>query len=48
MTKFIGKSVKRVEDKRFLTGKGKYTDDMKLPGMVYAYLVRSPFAHAKD
>ncbi|MEM8907882.1 MAG: xanthine dehydrogenase family protein molybdopterin-binding subunit, partial [Bacteroidota bacterium] len=43
----IGKSVKRVEDKRFLTGKGHYTDDIVLPGMVYAYIVRSPFAHAK-
>ncbi len=43
----IGKSVKRVEDKRFLTGKGRYTDDIKLPGMTYACFVRSPHAHAK-
>lgn len=42
----IGQSVKRVEDKRFLTGKGKYTDDMILPRMTYAYILRSPFAHA--
>ena len=47
MTQFIGKSVKRVEDKRFLTGKGKYTDDLVLPEMTYAYIVRSPYAHAK-
>ncbi|MEL6254717.1 MAG: xanthine dehydrogenase family protein molybdopterin-binding subunit [Bacteroidota bacterium] len=47
MSSFIGKSVKRVEDKRFLTGKGRYTDDIVLPGMTYAYLVRSPYAHAK-
>ena len=47
MASLIGQSVKRVEDKRFLTGKGKYTDDIVLPDMTYAYLVRSPFAHAK-
>ncbi|MDW3650433.1 MAG: xanthine dehydrogenase family protein molybdopterin-binding subunit [Bacteroidia bacterium] len=47
MSSFIGKSVKRVEDKRFLTGKGRYTDDIVLPGMTYAFLVRSPYAHAK-
>lgn len=47
MTKFIGKSVKRTEDKRFLTGKGRYTDDIVLPGMTYASIVRSPYAHAK-
>ncbi len=42
----IGTSVKRVEDKRFLTGKGQYTDDIKIPGMTYAYFIRSPHAHA--
>lgn len=47
MTKMIGKSVKRVEDKRLITGKGKYTDDIILPGMTYAQFVRSPYAHAK-
>ncbi|PCJ31811.1 MAG: hypothetical protein COA99_16925, partial [Moraxellaceae bacterium] len=46
MTKYIGKSVKRVEDKRFITGQGKYTDDIKLPGMVHAYILRSPYTHA--
>jgi carbon-monoxide dehydrogenase large subunit len=45
--KFIGKSVKRVEDKRFITGKGRYTDDIVLPGMTYAYILRSPYAHAR-
>ena len=44
---FIGKSVKRVEDKRFITGRGRYTDDIVLPGMTYAYIVRSPYAHAR-
>ena len=47
MTQFIGKPVKRVEDKRFTTGKGKYTDDIVLPQMTYAYILRSPYAHAK-
>lgn len=44
--KFIGKSIKRVEDKRFITGHGRYTDDIVLPGMTYAYILRSPYAHA--
>lgn len=43
---YIGQSVKRVEDKRFTTGKGKYTDDIKLVGMTHAHIVRSPYAHA--
>jgi len=47
MANYIGQAIKRVEDKRFITGKGKYTDDIVLPGMTYAYMVRSPFAHAK-
>jgi carbon-monoxide dehydrogenase large subunit len=46
-TKYIGQSIKRVEDKRFITGKGRYTDDIQLPGMLYAYILRSPYAHAK-
>ena len=44
---YIGKSVKRVEDKRFVTGKGRYTDDIKLFNMAHAVFVRSPHAHAK-
>ncbi len=44
---FIGKSVKRVEDKRFITGHGNYTDDIVLPKQTYAAFVRSPYAHAK-
>jgi aerobic carbon-monoxide dehydrogenase large subunit len=43
----IGHSVKRKEDPRFLRGKGNYIDDVKLPGMVYMDIVRSPYAHAK-
>ncbi len=45
--KYIGQSVKRVEDKRFITGKGRYTDDIKLLGMTHASFVRSPYAHAR-
>jgi carbon-monoxide dehydrogenase large subunit len=45
--KLIGQSVRRVEDKRFLTGKGRYTDDIKLVGMTHAYILRSPYAHAR-
>ncbi len=43
----IGARVARKEDKRFLTGKGRYTDDMVVPGMKYGYFVRSSHAHAK-
>src|SRR6266481_5245240 len=43
----IGKSVRRKEDPRFLQGKGHYVDDVKLPGMLYMDIVRSPYAHAK-
>ena len=43
----IGARVQRKEDKRFITGRGKYTDDMAVPGMHYAAFVRSPYAHAK-
>ncbi len=43
----IGARVARKEDKRFLTGKGRYVDDMVVPGMKYAAFVRSPHAHAK-
>ena len=46
-TSFIGQSVKRKEDYRFLTGAGNYTDDVVLPNQSYAVFVRSPHAHAK-
>ena len=42
----LGQSVKRVEDQRFITGKGRYTDDITLPNMTFAAIVRSPHAHA--
>ncbi len=43
----MGQSVKRKEDARFIRGKGNYIDDIKLPGMLYLDIVRSPLAHAK-
>jgi carbon-monoxide dehydrogenase large subunit len=43
----IGANVKRKEDKRFITGKGRYVDDIKLQGMTFAHFIRSPHAHAK-
>src|SRR5438046_1518517 len=42
-----GASVVRKEDRRFITGKGRYVDDIKLQGMTYAHFIRSPHAHAK-
>ena len=45
--RLFGKSIKRREDPRFITGRGNYTDDIKLPGMTYAVFVRSPHAHAR-
>jgi len=43
----IGARVARKEDKRFITGAGRYVDDMVVPGMKHAAFVRSPHAHAK-
>src|SRR6516162_11777237 len=43
----IGKQVRRREDSRFLTGAGNYADDMSLLGQAYAYVLRSPHAHAR-
>jgi aerobic carbon-monoxide dehydrogenase large subunit len=42
----IGARVLRKEDHRFITGKGRYTDDIVVPGMKHAHFVRSPHAHA--
>jgi len=47
MGKLIGQSVKRVEDRRFTTGSGQYTDDIVLPRMTHAHIVRSHLAHAR-
>jgi carbon-monoxide dehydrogenase large subunit len=43
----IGTSVLRKEDPELITGQGRYTDDLVLPGMLHMVVVRSPFAHAR-
>ena len=43
----IGKPVPRKEDQRLITGRGRFSDDVRLSGQAYACLVRSPYAHAR-
>jgi carbon-monoxide dehydrogenase large subunit len=43
----VGQGVSRFEDPRLIRGGGRYTDDIKLPGMAHAVVLRSPYAHAK-
>ena len=43
----LGSSRKRVEDDRFIRGKGNYTDDVVLPGMLHMEILRSPLPHAR-
>jgi carbon-monoxide dehydrogenase large subunit len=43
----VGQPVRRREDKRLLTGRGRFSDDFSLPGQVYAAIVRSPHPHAR-
>ena len=45
--KAIGQPLRRKEDGRLLTGKGRFTDDFSLPGQVYAVMVRCPHPHAR-
>jgi carbon-monoxide dehydrogenase large subunit len=45
--KYFGASVRRKEDPRYLRGEGRYVDDIRLPGMLHAAFVRSPYAHAR-
>src|SRR5438034_3148445 len=44
---YIGRRMKRVEDPRLIKGLGTYVDDIRLPGLIHAALVRSPHAHAR-
>jgi carbon-monoxide dehydrogenase large subunit len=46
-TRSIGRSLPRREDHRFLTGAGRYLDDIAVPGALHAHFVRSPYAHAR-
>ena len=43
----LGQPHVRLEDSRLLTGGGRYVDDIRLPGTAYAYVLRSPHAHAR-
>ena len=47
MPRLVGQSFKRVEDPRLITGEGRYVDDVQLPRMCYAAILRSPYAHAR-
>jgi carbon-monoxide dehydrogenase large subunit len=44
---YIGAAIRRKEDRRFLTGTGQFVDDVQLPHMLHAAMVRSPHAHAR-
>jgi carbon-monoxide dehydrogenase large subunit len=44
---YFGRPMKRREDPRLITGEGKFIDDIRLPGMVFMAVVRSPYAHAR-
>jgi carbon-monoxide dehydrogenase large subunit len=43
----MAKPIRRVEDKRFITGRGRYVDDIKPEGAAFGYALRSPYAHAR-
>ena len=45
-TRIFGSGIKRREDPRLITGQARYTDDIKLPGVLHMAVVRSPYAHA--
>jgi len=44
---YIGAAIPRREDARLLTGRGTFVDDLEMPGVVHAAMVRSPHAHAR-
>src|SRR5271155_3608990 len=46
-TPYVGQPLRRREDMKFLTGNGRYVDDIKLPGTLYLAVLRSPHAHAR-
>ncbi|ABU56959.1 xanthine dehydrogenase family protein molybdopterin-binding subunit [Roseiflexus castenholzii] len=46
-TRLVGQAIKRREDPQLITGQGSFLDDIKLPGMTHACVLRSPYAHAK-
>src|ERR1700744_3485632 len=46
MSPYIGRSLARLEDERFLTGRGRYVSDIASPGALWGHVLRSPHAHA--
>src|SRR5919108_3956023 len=44
---YVGQPVKRFEDPKLITGRGAFVDDIKLPDMLHAAVLRSPYAHAR-
>jgi carbon-monoxide dehydrogenase large subunit len=42
----IGRSLRRLEDRRFLTGQARYVDDINAPGQLHGIVLRSPYGHA--
>ena len=46
-TRIFSSGIRRREDPRLITGTASYTDDIKLPGMAHAAILRSPYAHAR-
>ncbi|MGA8005900.1 MAG: hypothetical protein WCA17_07365, partial [Burkholderiales bacterium] len=46
-SQWIGKPLRRLEDQKLLTGQGRFTDDVELPGQAHAAFTRSPHAHAR-
>jgi len=47
MSKLVGASVRRVEDRRFISGRGTFVDDIQLKGQLYVVFARSPYPHAR-
>src|SRR5436189_5364599 len=47
MAPYVGRPLKRFEDPRLVTGQGSFVDDLRLPGMLHAVVLRSPHAHAR-
>jgi aerobic carbon-monoxide dehydrogenase large subunit len=45
--RWVGQAMRRKEDPRMITGRGRYVDDVVLPGMLHMAIVRSPEAHAR-
>src|SRR3954465_8945472 len=44
---YVGQAIRRKEDPPLITGRGRYVDDIQLPGTLHAAIVRSPHAHAR-